>query len=136
MLAKILSAALTGINGYLVETEVDISVGFPAFDIVGLPDNAVKESKERVRTALKNTDCEIPSKHVTVNLAPADIKKEGPIYDLPMLVGILAASGQLKVIPDGACFIGSLSLNGDVSEINGVLPMAIKAKEEGFNSEG
>ncbi len=131
MLAKILSAALTGINGYLVETEVDISVGFPAFDIVGLPDNAVKESKERVRTALKNTDCEIPSKHVTVNLAPANTKKEGAAFDLPIAAGILACMGVIESRED-IIVLGELSLDGSVRPVDGVLPMLHFAYEQGI----
>ena len=134
MFAKVHSIGLQGIDGFKVTVEADISGGLPKFDIVGLPDAAVKESKERVRSALKNSGFDYPVSRITINLAPADIKKEGPIYDLPMLVGILLASGQLKHIPDKSMFIGALSLNGDVSQINGVLPMAIKAKEEGFEN--
>ena len=93
MLAKVLSAAILGIEGYLVEAEVDVSTGFPAFDIVGLPDNAVKESRERVRTALKNAEYDMPPKRITVNLAPANTKKEGSIYDLPIAMGLLACAG-------------------------------------------
>ena len=131
MLAKILSAALNGINGYLVETEVDISNGFPAFDIVGLPDNAVKESKERVRTALKNTDCEMPSKHITVNLAPANTKKEGAAFDLPIAAGILACMGIFEYHED-ILVLGELSLDGSVRPVDGVLPMLHFAYEQGI----
>lgn len=134
MFAKVYSIGLQGIYGYKVTVEADISGGLPKFEIVGLPDTAVKESKERVRAALKNNHYDYPVSHITINLAPADTKKEGPIYDLPMLVGILLASGQVKSIPENSCFIGALSLNGDVSDINGVLPMAIKAREEGFTN--
>ncbi|MBQ9604893.1 MAG: YifB family Mg chelatase-like AAA ATPase [Firmicutes bacterium] len=131
MLAKILSAALNGINGYLVETEVDISGGFPAFDIVGLPDNAVKESKERVRTALKNIDCEMPSKHVTVNLAPANTKKEGASFDLPIAAGILACMGVIDSRED-IIVLGELSLDGSVRPVDGVLPMLHFAFSQGI----
>ena len=134
MFAKVFSIGLQGIDGYKVTVEADISGGLPKFEIVGLPDAAVKESKERVRAALKNNQYTYPVSHITINLAPADTKKEGPIYDLPMLVGILLASGQIKHIPENSCFVGALSLNGDVSDINGVLPMVIKAREEGFHN--
>ena len=134
MFAKVDSLGLQGIDGFKVTVEVDLSGGLPKFDIVGLPDTAVKESKDRVRSAIKNSHFTYPVSRITVNLAPADTKKEGPIYDLPILIGILLASEQLKAIPDKSCFIGALSLNGDVSAINGVLPMAIKAKEEGFEN--
>ncbi|MBR0413965.1 MAG: YifB family Mg chelatase-like AAA ATPase [Clostridia bacterium] len=134
MFAKVNSLGLQGIDGFRVTVEVDISGGLPKFEIVGLPDTAVKESKERVRSAIKNSGFDYPVSRITVNLAPADTKKEGPIYDLPILVGILLAGGQIKKIPDNSAFIGALSLNGDVSPINGVLPMAIKAKEEGCES--
>ena len=133
MFAKVNSLGLLGIDGFKVTVEVDLSGGLPKFDIVGLPDTAVKEAKDRVRSAIKNSGFDYPVSRITVNLAPADIKKEGPIYDLPILVGILLASEQIKKIPKNACFIGALSLNGDVSEINGVLPMAIKAKESGYD---
>ena len=134
MFAKVDSIGLQGIDGFRVTVEVDISGGLPKFDIVGLPDAAVKESKERVRSALKNSGFDYPVSRITVNLAPADTKKEGPIYDLPMLMGILLASGQLAHIPENSIFIGALSLNGDISPINGVLPMVIKAKEEGYET--
>jgi len=134
MFAKVNSLGLQGIDGFRVSVEVDISGGLPKFDIVGLPDTAVKESKERVRSAIKNSGFNYPVSRITVNLAPADTKKEGPIYDLPILVGILLAGGQIKKIPDNSAFIGALSLNGDISSVNGVLPMAIKAKEEGYES--
>lgn len=122
MLAKILSAALTGIEGYFVEVEADVSNGFPAFDIVGLPDNAVKESKERVRTALKNTEHDIPAKRITINLAPASTKKEGASFDLPIALGILACMGAVKDTED-VLVLGELSLDGSVRPVDGVLPM-------------
>ncbi|MBQ6554150.1 MAG: YifB family Mg chelatase-like AAA ATPase, partial [Firmicutes bacterium] len=113
------------------ETEVDISGGFPAFDIVGLPDNAVKESKERVRTALKNIDCEMPSKHVTVNLAPANTKKEGASFDLPIAAGILACMGVIDSRED-IIVLGELSLDGSVRPVDGVLPMLHFAFSQGI----
>ena len=96
MLAKVLSGGVTGIDGYIVEVEVDLSLGMPGFATVGLPDNAVKESKDRVKAALKNMGFQYPAKRITVNLAPADIRKEGSLYDLPMALGILASSAQLS----------------------------------------
>lgn len=134
MFSKVNSLGLQGIDGFKVAVEVDLSSGLPKFDIVGLPDTAVKESKDRVRSAIKNSGFTYPVSRITVNLAPADTKKEGPIYDLPILVGILLASEQINRIPENSCFIGALSLNGEISKINGVLPMVIKAKEEGFEN--
>lgn len=130
MLAKLKSAALDGLTCYLVEVEADIaSQGLPAFNIVGLPDKAIAEAKERVRAAIENAGFEFPAKRITVNLAPAEVKKEGTGFDLPIALGILAASGQ---IPDlgGGIFIGELSLNGDVKPVNGVLPVALTAKQK------
>lgn len=134
MIAQVNSTALLGIDGYIVDVETDISNGLPAFDIVGLPDAAVKESKERIRAAIKNTGLTMPSKRITVNLAPADVKKEGAHFDLPIAVGILAASEQLSVPEDGDVFLGELSLNGDLRRINGVLPMVISAYQRGVKS--
>ncbi|MDO4743861.1 MAG: YifB family Mg chelatase-like AAA ATPase [Clostridia bacterium] len=134
MIAQVNSTALLGIDGYIVDVETDISNGLPAFDIVGLPDAAVKESKERIRAAIKNTGLTMPSKRITVNLAPADVKKEGAHFDLPIAVGILAASEQLSIPEDGAVFLGELSLNGDLRRINGVLPMVISAYQRGVKS--
>ena len=96
MIAKIKSCALAGVEGYIIDVEVDTSSGLPAFDLVGLPDSAVKESKERVRSAIKNSGYEFPIKRITVNLAPADIRKEGPAFDLPIAIGILYASNLIK----------------------------------------
>ncbi len=132
MIAQVNSTALLGIDGYIVDVESDISNGMPAFDIVGLPDAAVKESKERIRAAIKNTGLVMPSKRITVNLAPADIKKEGAHFDLPIAVGILAASEQLSLPKESAIFLGELSLNGDLRRINGVLPMVISAYQKGI----
>lgn len=133
MISMLNSTALCGIDGYIVDVETDISNGMPGFDIVGLPDAAVKESKERIRAAVKNTGLTFPSKRITVNLAPADIRKEGAYFDLPIALGILAASEQLdgKKCQD-AIFLGELSLNGDLRRINGVLPMVISAYQKGI----
>ncbi len=131
MLAKVLSAAILGIEGYLVEAEVDVSAGFPAFDIVGLPDNAVKESRERIRTALKNAEYELPPKRITVNLAPANTKKEGSIYDLPIAMGLLACAGAVPRREE-ILVIGELSLDGSVRPVDGVLPMLHYACEQGI----
>lgn len=130
MLAKVNSSAVVGLNAVPVEVEIDIaSQGLPSFTIVGLPDKAVEESKERVRSAIKNTGSDFPSKRITVNLAPADLPKEGPSYDLPIALGILIASGQLKEDIEDALFMGELSLDGRLRYTNGVLPQAIMAKE-------
>src|SRR5512135_19126 len=129
MLFKITSAALHGIEAYPVEVEADICAGFPTFVTVGLPDAAVRESRERVRSALKNCGYDIPPTHITINLAPADIKKEGSGFDLPMALGIVGAYGGLtaKEIPDYV-FVGELSLDGGVRGVRGALPIAIAAR--------
>jgi len=133
LLSKLFSAATFGVESFLVEVEVDIRSGLPLFNIVGLPDTAVQESRERVRSAIKNSEFEFPRKRITVNLAPADIKKEGPIFDLPIALGIVSASGQIendqlkKII-----FVGELSLDGSVKPVSGVLPIAIMAKVAGI----
>src|SRR3989304_7119102 len=112
MLAKVNSGALIGLNAVPVEVEVDISSqGLPSFTIVGLPDKAVEEAKDRVRSAIKNTGADFPAKRITVNLAPADLPKEGPSYDLPIALGILIASEQLKTDTVSSMFIGELSLD-------------------------
>lgn len=133
MLAKILSSAVIGIDAYIIEVEVDISTGLPVFSTVGLPDSAVKESKDRVKSAIKNTGYEFPAMRITVNLAPADIKKEGTSFDLPISIGILSAQKLLK--PSNLnqyLIVGELSLNGDIKPIKGVLSMAIAAKTFGL----
>ncbi len=133
MLAKVKSFGLVGINGYEVSVEVDINNGLPSFETVGLPDTAVKESKERVRSAIKNSGYEYPIKKITINLAPANTKKEGPIYDLAMAVGLLCATDQIPVsATDDYVLLGELSLNGDIRKIDGILPMLISARELGF----
>lgn len=133
MLSNVTACGLLGIDGYLVAVETDISNGIPAFDIVGLVDTAVKEAKERVRAAIKNSGFEFPSRRITINLAPADLKKEGTAYDLPVAAGILSAMG---VIPDGALngclLLGELSLDGTLRPVYGVLPKVIAAKEAGL----
>jgi len=122
-LAKVNSAAVIGLEAYPVEVEVDISNGLPCFTIVGLPDKAIEESKERVRSAIKNSGADFPMKRITVNLAPADIKKEGPAYDLAIALGILVADGQLPEIDDETILVGELALNGKLRHINGILPV-------------
>ncbi len=132
MLSKINSFGLLGITGYPVSVEVDISGGLPAFELVGLPDAAVKEARERVRSALKNSGYEYPAQRITVNLAPADMKKEGPMYDLPMAVGMLAAMEALpKENIEPFCILGELSLDGTLRPVSGVLAMAIEAYKQG-----
>ena len=132
MIAKVKSCGLVGLDGYIVEVETDIAMGMPAFDIVGLPDAAVKESRERVRAAIKNSGYAFPSRRVTINLAPAHIKKEGSVYDLPVAVSFLWASGQIALDNvDDFVFIGELSLNGDIRPVCGVLPMVIAARDSG-----
>ncbi len=133
MLAKVISGATIGLDSVPIEVEVDIAAqGLPAFNIVGLPDKAVEESKERVRAALKNVGADFPTKRITVNLAPADMKKEGPAYDLPIAIGILIASGQLSVDISDALFIGELSLDGNLRSTNGILPFTMLSKTNGY----
>ena len=132
MLARVNSCALVGLDGVTVEVEVDISRGLGAFNIVGLPDAAVQESKERVRAAIKNAGLEFPNRRITVNLAPADVRKEGGIYDLPIAVGIIAASGQVELRDERSIFLGELSLDGGVRHANGVLSMVAVGQEAGF----
>lgn len=133
MYAKLHSAGLLGVEGYPIEVEVDIANGLPQFTIVGLPDSAVKESKERVRSAIKNSQFEFPMQRITVNLAPADLRKEGSSYDLAIALGILAASGQIhRHLIDGAIAVGELSLEGGLKPIYGMLPIAMMAKEKSF----
>ena len=132
MLSTVKSFGVTGVGGYEVSLEVYISNGLPAFDIVGLPDAAVKESRERVRAAIKNSGFKFPSTRVIVNLAPADKKKAGTVYDLPMLVGILTALGDIPNPGADSAFFGELSLTGELRPIPGVLPMAIAAQRSGI----
>ena len=134
MIARILSSAVIGIDAYIVEVEVDISQGLPAFSTVGLPEGAVRESKERVKTSIKNSGYHFPADRITVNLAPADIKKEGSAFDLPMAIGILKATG---VIPENTnkkyLIMGELALDGLIRPIKGILPVAITAKDMGLD---
>lgn len=132
MFASLNSMGLRGIDGFLVEVEADLSQGLPGFDVVGLPDTAVRESRDRVRAALKNAGFTYPVSRITVNLAPADVKKEGSVYDLPLFLALLIASGQLKAHLDDAAFLGELSLQGALRPVRGVLPMVIAARSAGL----
>lgn len=134
MLAKVHSCALIGLEGVPVEVEVDISQGLGAFNVVGLPDAAVQEARERVRAAIKNSGCLFPNRRVTVNMAPADVRKEGGVHDLSMAVGILTASGQIALRSERPLFLGELSLDGGVRHSNGVLPMVAIGQESGFDT--
>ena len=132
MITKINSVGLTGIDGFCIRVETDISNGIPAWDVVGIPDMAVKESKERIKSALKNSGLMIPGKKILVNLAPADIRKEGTCLDLPIAIGILTASEQLIIENlESTFFLGELSLDGCLRDIRGALPMAITAYQNG-----
>ncbi len=131
MVVTVRSLGLTGLSGYVVSAECFLSGGLPAFDIVGLPDAAVREARERVRAAVKNCGAKFPVSRITVNLAPAGRKKEGTVYDLPIFVGLLAAAGELDGPPPGAAFLGELSLTGALRGVNGVLPMALAARDAG-----
>ena len=132
MVVTVRSLGLNGITGYEVSAECFLSGGLPAFDVVGLPDAAVREARERVRAAVKNCGSKFPVSRITVNLAPAGQKKAGTVYDLPILVGILAAGGDLPALPPDAAFIGELSLTGALRGVTGVLPMAMAAKTAGI----
>ena len=135
MLSKVNSAGLLGIDGYIVSVETDSAPGLPAFDIVGLPSAAVKESKERVRSAVKNCGFGFPARKITVNLAPANIKKEGSLYDLPIAVSYLISTGQLaETASEESAFIGELSLNGSLRAVRGVLPMVLSLKKAGIKN--
>ncbi|MBQ3046882.1 MAG: YifB family Mg chelatase-like AAA ATPase [Clostridia bacterium] len=133
MIAKVNGFTLMGLNGIPVEVEVDVNNGLPAFEVVGLADTAVKESKERVRSAIKNSGRSMPTRRITANLAPADIKKEGSALDLPLAIGVLKSSGQLVADTDGIIFIGELSLDGSLRRVNGVLPTIISARSKGYS---
>jgi magnesium chelatase family protein len=134
MLANVRTCAVEGLEGHIVEAEVDISPGLPTFTIVGLGDKAVQEARERVRAAIRNSGCEFPLRRITVNLAPADLKKEGPAYDLSIALGVLLASGQISADLSQAVFLGELSLDGALRHTTGVLPMVSVAKERGFGA--
>ncbi len=132
MFSSLKSMGLRGIDGFMVDVEADLSQGLPGFDVVGLPDTAVRESRDRVRAALKNAGFTYPVSRITVNLAPADVKKEGSVYDLPLLLALLFASGQLRADVKHAAFLGELSLQGAVRPVRGVLPMVIAARQAGI----
>jgi magnesium chelatase family protein len=130
MLAKVKTAAVIGLEGHPVDVEVDISSGLPAMTIVGLPDAAVQEARERVRAAIRNSGFSFPMKRIVVNLAPADLKKAGPSYDLPIAVGILLSSEQVSADSSRAIFLGELSLDGSLRHTHGILPMVALARED------
>ncbi|MBN1884832.1 MAG: YifB family Mg chelatase-like AAA ATPase [Candidatus Krumholzibacteriota bacterium] len=132
MIAGIRSGAVVGIDGYAVRVEVDLARGLPAFTIVGLPNAAVRESRERVAAAIRNSGFEFPLKKITVNLAPADVRKEGAAFDLPIAVGILAAGGQVsRSVPAGTLVLGELALDGTLAPVRGALPVACFARDDG-----
>lgn len=132
MMTQVRSLGLRGVEGYPVTAECDLSGGLPAFEIVGLPDAAVKEARDRVRAAVKNCGFQFPVSRITVNLAPADRKKGGTVYDLPILVGILSAQGELPKPKQNAAFLGELSLSGALRSVPGMLPMALAARDAGI----
>ncbi|MEA4920840.1 MAG: YifB family Mg chelatase-like AAA ATPase [Clostridiaceae bacterium] len=134
MVVKINTSGILGIEGRSVVCECDLSPGLARFDIVGLPDASVKKAQDRVRAAMKNSGFDYPFRRITVNLAPADLKKEGPVYDLAILMGIMACSGQADLPPKGSCFLGELSLTGEVRPVSGVLPMVLAAAGSGMKN--
>lgn len=134
MFAKAKSLGIFGMDSFSVVVEADLSKGLPRFDIVGLPDAAVKESRERVRASIKNCKFEFPVSRITVNIAPADIKKEGPIYDLSILIAVLKATNQISGSIEDYAFVGELSLDGEIRACTGILPMLLKAKEENIKA--
>jgi len=134
MLAKVISCAVSGVDGLLIQVEVDLAQGLPSFSTVGLPEGAVREAKDRVRAAIKNSGYEFPPRRITVNLAPAAVKKEGTGYDLPIALGILSAAGILQsALLEQTAIVGELSLDGTVRPVPGVLPMALAARQEGIS---
>lgn len=132
MLSIVKSMSLLGLDGCLISVQVDVSGGLPGWDIVGLPDTSVKEAKERVRTAIKNSGYELQSRKIIVNLAPADTKKEGSAFDLPIAIGILICTEVINEVSENIAFIGELSLDGKINKVNGILPMCIEAKKLGI----
>ena len=134
MYSVLRSFGLNGLNGFAVDVEADVSGGLPAFSIVGLPDSAVRESGDRVRAAVKNLGFKWPDRRITVNLAPADVRKTGPVYDLPLLLAVLSAAGQLDEPPEDTAFLGELALDGTLRPVSGVLPMALAAASNGIHS--
>ena len=131
MFCRVKSGGVLGIDGFLVDVEIDIAPGLPQFNIVGLPDKAINEAKDRVRSALKNIGFQLPAKRITVNLSPSNLRKQGTLYDLPIAIGILKLTGVLDVDED-AVFVGELSLDGKVNPVNGVLPIVLSLKQKGF----
>ena len=134
MFSCVQSIGLFGMQTYPVAVETAMESGMPRIDIVGLPDAAVSESRDRVRAAMRNSGFRFPAVRLTINLSPADKRKEGPMYDLPIFVSVLKASGQLNADTDGCAFLGELSLSGKVRKVNGILPMVIDAKERGLKA--
>jgi magnesium chelatase family protein len=134
MLARVATEALTGLESHAVAVEADVVPAAPAFTIVGLPDAAVQESRERVRTAIVNSSFEFPSRRITVNLAPADVRKEGPSFDLPIALALLAATGQTRCCVAGAAAVGELGLDGAVRPVAGVLAVARSARRRGVRA--
>jgi magnesium chelatase family protein len=132
MLARCVSATVRGVEGFPITVEVDISPGLPSFGVVGLPDASVRESKERVTSAVRNSGFDFPLRRLTVNLAPADVRKEGPAFDLPMAVGLLRAAGHIVEFPEGIAYLGELSLDGMLRPVRGVLPSVLGLKEAGI----
>lgn len=133
MLSIVKSMSLQGLEGFLVDVQVDVSAGMPNWEVVGLPDASVKESKERVRTAIKNSGFDFQSRKIVINLAPADTRKEGSFFDLPIAIGILLDFEDIKLQNlEDTVFIGELSLNGRLNKVNGILPMCIEAKKLGI----
>lgn len=132
MVSKVRSLGLQGVGGYEVSVECFLSNGLPAFDVVGLPDTAVKEARDRVRAAIKNAGLSFPVSRLTINLAPADKKKAGTVYDLPLLLGILVSSGNIKPLPEGSAYFGELGLTGELRPVRGALPMALAAQRAGI----
>ena len=133
MLSFVKSMSLQGLEWFLVDVQVDVSAGMPNWEVVGLPDASVKESKERVRTAIKNSGFDFQSRKIVINLAPADTRKEGSFFDLPIAIGILLDFEDIKLQNlEDTVFIGELSLNGKLNKVNGILPMCIEAKKLGI----
>ena len=132
MFSVVNSMGVFGIEAYKVSVETNISAGMPSFDIVGLPDASVRESRERVRSAIRNNGLKFPLAHIIINLAPADIKKEGSVYDLPLLIGVLLSSGEINCDVSDSVFVGELSLQGEIRAVKGLLSMAIKAQKCGM----
>lgn len=133
MFSKVFSVSVNGLSGNRIDVELDVSNGLPAFNIVGLPDAAIQESKERVRSALKNSGLSFPSTRITVNLAPADIRKKGPSFDLPIAIGILCRENDFSAdYIENSLFVGELALDGKLRGVSAILPSVIFAKEQGI----